>query len=951
MARKKTSPVAVSLVILVLLAVGVVWLSGFYTDFLWFNQLGYSTVFTTQVWAKLASFGAGVLIAGAAIFAVMWFAGRKRPIYARQSNSPLDAYRQLVDRSRKFWLIVLPAIAGLVGGSYAAGKWQIAAMFLNHTYTGVKDAQFGLDTGFYLFDLPFYSTLSGFLTVLTLFALLASAGMHLLYGSLSIDGRRFLLAKSARVQIAVIAAVFIALQGVALWLDQYATMTSDSGLFTGATYSDVHATIPAFEILSLIAFLISIFFLVAAITARWRIALTSTGLLVVASVLLSGVFPWGMQTFVVVPNERSFEAQYIKRNIDATLQAYGLDNIKTVDYQAKTTTDAASLRADATTAANIRIIDPTLVSSAFKQLQQVQQYYSFNSQLDVDRYNINGQSQDTVIAVRELNQSGLGSSQSWYNNVIVYTHGYGLVAAYGNQASTDGQPVFLQSGIPNVGALGTFEPRVYFGEQSPNYSIVGAAGSQKRELDYPSAGSGSAASYTFTGNGGPTLNGIVNRLAYAIKFQSEQILLSDAIGDKSQILYNRNPIDRVAAVAPYLTLDSDAYPAVIDGRIKWIVDGYTTSANYPYSSAENYTNSIGDSKTAPAWSRGNINYIRNSVKATVDAYDGSVTLYAWDTNDPILKTWQKIYPNTTKPISQMSAALLSHVRYPSDLFKIQRGILGKYHVTDAGVFYSQSDGWMTPNDPTLNVNNSSANSTQPPYYLTMKLPGAATSDFSLYTTFIPQSTSEQSRNVLRGYLVANSDAGTQAGQKSSGYGQLTLLTIPKALNIAGPGMVQNNFNSDSDVSKLLNILRQGSTSVLDGNLLTIPVGGGLLYVQPVYVQSTGETSYPLLKKVLVAFGDQVAFEDTLNGALDSLFGTTALSGGTGGSTSGTGGGTGSTAGTTGTVNAQLKAQLAIASQAMKDKATALAAGDWAAYGKADARLKAAIDAALKLANK
>jgi uncharacterized membrane protein (UPF0182 family) len=334
----------------------------------------------------------------------------------------------------------------------------------------------------------------------------------------------------------------------------------------------------------------------------------------------------------------------------------------------------------------------------------------------------------------------------------------------------------------------------------------------------------------------------LNKIAYALKFQSEQILLSDAIGDKSQILYNRNPLDRVQAVAPYLTLDSDAYPAIVNGRVLWIVDGYTTSANYPYSSAENYSQSIADSSSERTLGRGKINYIRNSVKATVDAYDGSVKLYAWDETDPVLKTWSKIYPNTVLPVSQMSGDLISHVRYPSDLFKLQRTVLGSYHVTDAGVFYSQSDGWMTPNDPTGTVSPVNGSALQPPYYLSMKLPGETETNFSLYSTFIPRSTSAQSRNVLRGYLVADSEAGAEAGTVASTYGKLTLLSIPKDLNIPGPGLVQNNFSADSEVSRLLNILRQGSTKVLNGNLLTLPVGGGLLYVQPVYIQSTGETS-------------------------------------------------------------------------------------------------------------
>ncbi|MFM8926994.1 MAG: UPF0182 family protein, partial [Rhodoluna sp.] len=536
-----------------------------------------------------------------------------------------------------------------------------------------------------------------------------------------------------------------------------------------------------------------------------------------------------------------------------------------------------------------------------------------------------------------------GSSQSWYNNVIVYTHGYGLVAAYGNRRTADGQPLFLQSGIPSSGSLGKYEPRIYFGERSPLYSIVGAPkGAADRELDYP-AGSGDSSKdqqtmTTFKGDGGPKLDNIFKRLAFALKFQSEQILLSDAVTDASQILYNRNPRERVAQVAPYLTLDNDIYPAIVDGKVVWIVDGYTTSSNYPYSRAENLSSAVSDSATNVQGTRGSINYIRNSVKATVDAYDGSVKLYAWDEKDPILKTWMKIFPNTVRPVSEMSGALLSHVRYPADLFKVQRGILGQYHVTDAGAFYSQQDAWMTPNDP---VDDGTGDSPlQPPYYLTLKAPGQAKPSFSIYSTFIPRSTGDASRNVLTGYLVADSDAGTTKGKVSDHYGKLRLLTLPRETIVPGPGQVQNNFNSDSEVSKLLNILRQGSTKVLNGNLLTLPIGGGLLYVQPVYIQSTGETSFPLLKKVLVAFGDKIAFEDNLDDALNTLFGGDAGAGG------------GTTPEEPGLTNEQKLAKaLQDALKAIQDKDSAMRSGDWSAYGKAEARLQAAIEAALAASKK
>jgi hypothetical protein len=429
------------------------------------------------------------------------------------------------------------------------------------------------------------------------------------------------------------------------------------------------------------------------------------------------------------------------------------------------------------------------------------------------------------------------------------------------------------------------------------------------------------------------LDNIFTRLIYAMYFQSEQFLLSDAISDDSQILYDRNPLVRVNKVAPYLTLDNDPYPAVVDGRITWIVDGYTTSNNYPYSTSVDISTAILDTytlgSTVPS---GPANYMRNSVKATVDAYDGTVTIYAWDETDPMLSTWGKIFPETLKPASEMSADLLAHIRYPSDLFKVQRAVLGSYHVTDPGTFYSSEDTWVTPNDPVSTPENPTL---QPPYYLTMQMPGAEKPAFSLYSTFIPQATGENSRNVLYGYLSANSDPGPD-------YGKLTLLTLPKQTTIPGPGQVQAQFDSDATVSQQLNLLRQGQTEVVPGNLLTLPVGGGLLYVQPVYVRSTGETSYPLLRKILVSFGDSIAFEDTLPAALDTLFGGNA----------GVDPGTPETPTEPGTpndnVSPQLQAALEEARQALLDRAAAYKANDLVAAAEADKKLQAALQRAYEL---
>ncbi len=942
--RPRISPATIALVILVGIGAVLFSVADLYTNVLWFDQLDFLNVLTTQIFAQSALFAAGAVSFALITGVSLWLAYRFRPVYIRfpDESSPFEQYRQLLEQLRRVVMIGVPLGLGVLAGLAVAPSWGIVLSYLNRTPFGETDPQFGLDISFYIFDLPFLVGLVGFLSGAFLISLLLTAGVHIIYGSIKFNGRETFVSKAARIQIGLLAFLYLLVQGASLWLDQYLTMTSSSGLFTGATYSDVYAAIPGLQILALISGVVALLFLVAAFVGKWRLPVIATGLMVVSSLILGGLFPWAIQTFQVVPNERTLEAPYIDRNLSATRAAYGIDDVLKVEYNATTDATPGALREDAETTASIRIIDPALVSASFRQLEQFRQYYNFPNLLDVGRYNVDGVVQDTVLAVRELNQAGLGDSQSWYNNTIVYTHGYGVVAAYGNQRTVDGQPVFMQSGIPTTGKLGTYEPRVYFGENSPAYSIVGAPeGAEPLELDFPAGEGENDQTYnTFSGDGGPMISGIIPRLAYALKFQSEQILLSDAINSESQILYDRDPRQRVAAVAPFLELDSDVYPAVVDGELLWIVDGYTTSNNYPYSRSEELAQIVSDSNSPGVFLRGQVNYIRNSVKATVNAYDGKVTLYEWDEKDPILKTWMKVFPDTIQPLSSMSGELLSHVRYPADLFKVQRALLGSYHVDEAGAFYSQQDAWMTPNDP---VGGQGIGTLQPPYYLTMQVPGTETPEFSIYSTFIPRSTGESSRNVLTGYLVANANAGSEDGIKSEEYGRLTLLTLPKSTIVPGPGQVQNNFNADSEVSKLLNILRQGSTRVLNGNLLTLPVGGGLLYVQPVYIQSTGETSFPLLQKILVAFGDQIAFEDTLDQALTSLFGSSGMNP--------TPIPTDPDAeptdpGTDVSVSPNLELALQQALEALKEKEAAMAAGDWTAFGKAEEKLKRAIQAAL-----
>lgn len=837
-----------------------------YTEVLWFDHLGYLDVLLTQWFATVAMFLIGFIGMAVPVAIAIDVAYRFRPVYARLSNE-LDRYRQLIDPLRRLAMLGVPALLGIFAGLASANAWPQFLLWLNRQPFGVTDPEFGQDVGFYVFDLPVFLAVVGFTSSVVIASAITAAATGFLYGSIALDGRELRISRVMRIQLAILGVLYFALQTVGLWLQQYDALVSPSGGFLpfGAGFTEANATIPSRAILAGIALLVAILFLVTAIIGRWRPAIVGTGLFVVSSLIIGQAYPFVIQRFQVDPSARTLEAAFIERNIEATRDAYGVSDIVEIPYQAVTEASAGALRQDAETAANIRIIDPALVTDSFAQLEQFRQYYQFPQFLDVGRYDVDGERTDTVLAVRELNLDGL-ASQSWYNNTIVYTHGYGLVAAYGNQRTQDGQPKFIESGIPVSETLGEYEPRIYFGENSPEYSIVGAPeGGEQLELDYPSGGEGEDQNqtYTYSGDGGPSVGSLFGRLLYALKFQSEQILLSDAINEESQILYDRNPMDRVQKVAPYLTLDNDPYPAVVDGRVVWVVDGFTTTADYPYSTPLQISEAIADTyRPAPQLAFDTVNYVRNSVKATVDAYSGEVTLYAWEPEDPLLQAWSEVFPNTLRDQDDMSEQLLNHVRYPSDLFKIQRSILGAYHVTDPGTFYSSEDEWVTPNDP---VSNPAAPTLQPAYYLTMQVPGSDEPNFSLYSTFIPRATGEATRNVIFGYLAANADVGDD-------YGKLTLLRLPKQTTIPGPGQVQAQFDSDAEVGQQLNLLRQGQTEVISGNLLTLPVGGGLLYVQPVYVRSTGETSYPLLRKILVSFGDRIAFEDTLDQALDSLFG-------------------------------------------------------------------------------
>lgn len=951
--ERRSSPLMPTIVIIGVLVAVFVFFASIYADVLWFTQLGFSSVFWTETLSKAAIFVVAFLIMGFVIWISMRLAYKSRPVYAPdgQHHDNMSRYQSQLEPMRRLLMIGVPVVIGVFAATAVTSQWKEVLLFFNQVPFGETDPQFGMDLGFYIFTLPFLGLLLGYLVSVVLIGGIAGLLTHYLYGGIRVEERGgIVVGKAARLHIAIFAVAFLLLQAGNFWLDRYSTLLSQNGRVAGALYTDVHAVIPTKTILAIAAVLVAITFIITAIIGRWRLPIIGTAMLLVTVVVAGGIYPFIVQQYQVKPSEKTMEREYIQKNIEMTRKAYGLNNVEATAYDAEVNPKKDALAKDSATTTNIRLLDPNLVSSAFAQLQQFRTYYKFAPTLNVDRYEIDGKSEDTVIAVRELN---VDTTDSWVNQHITYTHGYGLVAAYGNRVASGGRPDFMLSGIPTDGVLGndkTYEPRIYFGESSPDYSIVGGPeGWEARELDRPASGSGSQDTRsTFSGDGGPSVGNFFNRLVYSLKFASTDLLLSDAINAESQILYDRNPKQRVQKVAPYLTVDSNAYPAIVDGRVKWIVDAYTTSKNYPYSKQQALESAVTDSLTGGtrvASLTGQVNYIRNSVKATVDAYDGSVTLYAWEPEEPLLQAWQKVFPSNVKPLSEMSGELISHVRYPEDLFKVQRELLTTYHVTNPDGFYDSNDAWSVPTDPT----QASANVKQPPYYLSLKMPTQDTETFSLTSTFIPQTAAgAQQRNVLFGFLSAEADAGKEAGKKAEGYGTLRLLELPRETSVPGPGQAQQNFDSNTTVSTTLNLLRQGASQIKNGNLLSLPVGGGILYVQPVYVQSSGQTSYPTLRKVLVAFGDQVGFADTLSEALDQVFkgSSGAVTGetNTGGST-GSGTDEGTKPPTSQTEEQKLTQALNDANAAIKAGQAALAAGDFAKYGAEQDKLQKALEAA------
>jgi uncharacterized protein len=844
--------------------------AGIWTDVLWYSSVHQTRVFTTTFSTKWLLFAVTALFMAAVVGSNIWLAYRLRPELAPTGpeHQGVEAYRQAIDPHKRGVMIVLLGLLGLISGLAASGDWQTWLLFVNRVPFGPPtDPQFHLDISFYVFVYPFLRTILSFMFAAVLLSLVFAAAVHVLYGGLRLS-RHAQPSRGARAQLFVLAAVFVTLKAAAYWLDRYGINFSQRGVVqTGASYTDVHAVLPAKTVLAVIAVICAVLFVAGAFRRSSLLAAMGFGLLVLSAVLIGGVYPFIIQQFVVKPNQQARERPYIQREITNTRLAYGIThNTTVVAYPAVNSLTRAQLAQAAAAVPDFRLQDPDVSSTAFQQLQQVKGYYQFTGVLAMDRYiyGANPVPQDTVVGVRDMAGPPAGQN-NWVSSHLIYTHGYGFVASTAAQTSEpSGNPNFIESDIPPTGALNVTQPRVYFGHEGAGYVIVRT---HQPELDYPNENKAGQQNNSYGGGGGVPIGSFGSRLLYAIKFRELNILISSAIDSKSRILYIRDPLARVHKVAPFLTLDGDPYPVVVAGRILWVVDGYTTTDNYPYSRRLGLGQATSNTYSPGGLARGQVNYIRNSVKATVDAYTGAVHLYQW-TPSPLLTAWMKSFPGLISPRSDIPPDLLPHLRYPEVLFDTQRQVLAQYHVTDPASFYGGQNFWTVPDDPTLSTNIKIA---QPPYYMTVSLPGSAAPEFSLATLFTPTK-----RPNASAYMAVNSNPA------SPGYGKITILQFPQDTAIPGPGQVQSNFESFVPASTKLSLLRRGGSKAILGNLVTVPLGGSLLSVEPVYVQASAKTntgSYPQLKKFLTFYyygarNGQVGFESTLADSLAAVFGKT-----------------------------------------------------------------------------
>ncbi|MBM7624496.1 UPF0182 family protein [Sporohalobacter salinus] len=817
----------------------------FYTDWLWFSNIGYlsvfKTIFFTKLWIKL-----GIIL----FFAVFVFVNlliTKKEILEHKKRDEDVAYiddemveqrnslLKLVNNKNLTWIFLgISILVSLLFGSISSDVWRIVKEFLNSTPFNITDPIFANDIGFYIFELPFYKFIYQLLTILLVVSGILSAIIYLFINSKQLFTKNITQGSRAKYHLSVLVALFMLLKAWGYLLSRYDLLYSTRGVAFGASYTDVNASLFALNVLAVLAALVAVFMIINIFTKNLKLVFGGVIVLLVTSILLGSVYPQIIQQFNVEPNELTKEKAYIKHNIRMTKKAYNLDEIEERPYSAERKLTYQEIENNPGTINNIRLWDNRPLKQTYSQLQEMRLYYNF-ANIDIDRYKINGEYRQVMLGARELNQDQLPSqANTWINRKLKYTHGFGLAMNLVNRVSPEGLPEFLIENIPpeTNSSLKIKEPRIYFGEQTNEYVV---ANNKEEEFDYPK---GDQNAYnTYQRSGGVQLDSIIKRLAFASRFSSAKMILNGDITGESRLLFYRNIQKRVNKIAPFLSYDSDPYMVIgDDGKLYWIQDAYTTTDMYPYS--EPYNNSF--------------NYIRNSVKVVIDAHTGEVNFYIIDESDPLIKTYSKVFPKLFKPFTEMPEDLKNHIRYPKDLFKIQTKLYRTYHMNDPTVFYNKEDLWTLPTEK-LAGNNVEMQ----PYYTIMQLPDQKEEEFILMLPFTPNR-----KNNMISWLAARSD--------EEDYGKLRLYKFPKQRLIYGPMQIESRIDQNSTISRQLSLWDQKGSRVIRGNLLVIPIGDSILYVEPIYLQSN-QSELPEMKRIVVSNGNKVVMARNLDLAFAKLF--------------------------------------------------------------------------------
>jgi uncharacterized protein len=890
-------PQPILLLLLLLLVLGVLaQVVPLYTDWLWFGEVGYSQVFVKTLSLRGSLFAAlaiGVLVF---LYANLTFAARTAApdvIWELEDQLGLPSRVIIEPLIRRFLPIVLLLIA-LASGMRATVHWETVLGYLNATPFGVADPLFGYDLSFFVFTLPLWRLVHGWALTLVTATIVLTLAIYVLQRSLVLTSRGPRLAAGARSHLLVLGAAALGLKAIGFWLDRFELVFSPRGIVFGAAYTDIHASLPVLGALAVFAALCAVACL--AQIARSGLRLVAGGLIALALVWVVGlgVYPALLQRFRVTPNELAAERPFIGHNIRMTRQAYGLDRIVEREFPADEALDARALERNAATVKNIRLWDYRPLLRTFAQLQEIRTYYKFVD-VDNDRYVVNGEYRQLMLSPRELSYQHL-QSRIWINEHLTFTHGYGAVVGPVNRITAEGLPEFLVKDIPPQSASGfpkITRPQIYYGEVSNEYVLVNT---RSQELDYPSGDQNVYTSYG--GRGGIQLSSFFRKVAFAIRFGEIKILLSNDLTDQSRIMMNRTVGQRVRQIAPFFRFDRDPYMVIDDdGRLIWMLDGYTTTDRYPYS------------EPVP----GVGNYIRNSVKVTVDAYDGAVTFYRADDTDPIVRAYGGAFPGLLKPLDQMPETLRRHIRYPEDFFAIQARKYATYHMLDPQVFYNKEDLWAVPRRAIEGRDRD-----MEPYYTIMRLPREQKEEFILLTLFNPAR-----RDNMIAWMAARSDP--------PNYGRLIVFNFPKQKLVYGPRQIDARIDQDPVISQQLSLWNQRGSTVIRGSLLAIPIDQSLVYVQPLYLAASEQGALPELRRVIVAYGNQIAMESTLEQSLSRIFGgrpTTTAAAAAAPSADGP---------PDGTAGARQLGQRAL--EIWNRAQDALRRGDWAAYGAEQKRLE------------